>query len=42
MFVRPDQPGVTLNLDKWSAFGQRGTASGEVRLDDVVVDGAFW
>jgi len=41
VFVRPDQAGVTLNLDKWSAFGQRGTASGEVRLDDVVVDGAF-
>jgi alkylation response protein AidB-like acyl-CoA dehydrogenase len=41
VFIRPDQAGVTLNLDKWSAFGQRGTASGEVRLDDVVVDGAF-
>ena len=38
MFVRPEQPGVTLDLDKWSAFGQRGTASGEVRLDGVVVD----
>jgi alkylation response protein AidB-like acyl-CoA dehydrogenase len=38
VFVRPDQPGVTLELDKWSAFGQRGTASGEVRLDGVVVD----
>jgi alkylation response protein AidB-like acyl-CoA dehydrogenase len=39
VFVRPDQPGVTLDLDKWSAFGQRGTASGEVRLDGVVVEG---
>lgn len=39
VFVRPDQDGVTLALDKWSAFGQRGTASGEVRLADVVVDG---
>jgi len=38
VFVRPDQPGVTLDLDKWSAFGQRGTASGEVRLENVVVD----
>lgn len=37
VFVRPDQPGVTLDLDKWSAFGQRGTASGEVRLENVVV-----
>ncbi|MBJ7385026.1 MAG: acyl-CoA dehydrogenase, partial [Mycolicibacterium sp.] len=27
-----------LDLDQWSAFGQRGTASGEVRLDGVVVD----
>jgi alkylation response protein AidB-like acyl-CoA dehydrogenase len=41
VFIRPDQSGVTLNLDKWSAFGQRGTASGEVLLDDVVVDGAL-
>ncbi|MCW2515017.1 MAG: acyl-CoA dehydrogenase, partial [Mycobacterium sp.] len=41
VFIRPDQQGVTLNLDKWSAFGQRGTASGEVLLDDVVVDGAL-
>ncbi len=38
VFVRPDQDGVTLDLDQWSAFGQRGTASGEVRLVDVVVD----
>lgn len=38
VFVRPDQPGVTLDLEKWSAFGQRGTKSGEVRLDAVVVD----
>jgi alkylation response protein AidB-like acyl-CoA dehydrogenase len=41
VFIRPDQSGVTLNLDKWSAFGQRGTASGEVLLDNVVVDGAL-
>ncbi|OLP00514.1 acyl-CoA dehydrogenase [Mycolicibacterium porcinum] len=39
VFVRPDQAGVTLDLEQWSAFGQRGTASGEVRLTDVVVDG---
>lgn len=38
-FIRPDQDGVTLDLDQWSAFGQRGTVSGEVRLADVVVDG---
>lgn len=37
VFVRPSDPGVTLNLDKWSAFGQRGTASGEVVLDNVPV-----
>lgn len=36
-FVRPDDPGVILNLDRWSAFGQRGTASGEVVLDKVRV-----
>ncbi|QRY44452.1 acyl-CoA dehydrogenase family protein [Mycolicibacterium boenickei] len=39
VFIRPDQDGVTLDLDQWSAFGQRGTVSGEVRLADVVVDG---
>ena len=38
VFIRPDQPGVTLDLEKWSAFGQRGTKSGEVRLDGVVVE----
>ncbi|MGU3501453.1 acyl-CoA dehydrogenase family protein [Mycobacterium sp. C31M] len=38
VFVRPDQAGVTLDLEKWSAFGQRGTRSGEVRLDGVIVD----
>lgn len=38
VFVRPSDTGVTLNLDRWSAFGQRGTASGEVILDQVVVD----
>ncbi|OBF16047.1 acyl-CoA dehydrogenase family protein [Mycobacterium sp. ACS4331] len=41
VFVRPDAAGVTLNLDRWSSFGQRGTASGEVVFDDVVVDGAY-
>lgn len=41
VFVRPDQPGVTLDLDTWSAFGQRGTASGAVKLDGVVVDAAL-
>lgn len=39
-FVRPTDPGVTLNLDRWSAFGQRGTASGEVVLDGVAVPAA--
>ena len=38
VFVRPDQAGVTLDLEQWSAFGQRGTASGQVALSDVVVD----
>lgn len=37
-FIRPDQDGVTLDLESWSAFGQRGTASGEVHLAGVVVD----
>jgi SfnB family sulfur acquisition oxidoreductase len=37
VFVRPSDPGVTLNLDHWSAFGQQGTASGEVVLDGVSV-----
>lgn len=41
VFVRPDDPGVTLNLEKWSSFGQRGTASGEVVFDNVVVDNAL-
>lgn len=41
VFVRPEQDGVTLNLDAWSAFGQRGTASGEVLLENVVVAGEF-
>jgi SfnB family sulfur acquisition oxidoreductase len=41
VFIQPGAPGVTLNLEKWSAFGQRGTASGEVVLDHVVVDDAF-
>ncbi|WNG89104.1 acyl-CoA dehydrogenase family protein [Mycobacterium sp. ITM-2016-00317] len=37
VFVRPTDPGVALNLDRWSSFGQRGTASGEVVLDNVPV-----
>lgn len=41
VFVRPTDAGVTLQLDKWSAFGQRGTASGEVVLDNVPVDDVF-
>lgn len=41
VFVRPTDPGVTLNLDRWSSFGQRGTASGEVVFDDVVVEPEF-
>lgn len=41
VFVRPSDPGVTLNLDRWSSFGQRGTASGEVVFDNVVVEGEF-
>ncbi|KUI25373.1 acyl-CoA dehydrogenase family protein [Mycobacterium sp. GA-2829] len=38
IFVRPTDPGVTLNLDRWSSFGQRGTASGEVVFDRVSVE----
>ena len=41
VFVQPADPGVSLNLDRWTSFGQRGTASGEVVLDQVVVDGEF-
>lgn len=41
VFVRPDDAGVRLDLDRWSSFGQRGTASGEVVLDGVAVDDAF-
>ena len=41
VFVRPSDPGVTLNLDRWTSFGQRGTASGEVLLDQVVVADEF-
>jgi alkylation response protein AidB-like acyl-CoA dehydrogenase len=37
VFVRPTDPGVTLDLERWSSFGQRGTASGEVVLDGVRV-----
>ncbi len=41
VFVRPTDDGVTLNLEKWSAFGQRGTASGEVVFSQVAVDDRF-
>ena len=41
VFVQPVDPGVSLNLDRWTSFGQRGTASGEVVLDQVVVDDEF-
>ena len=41
VFVQPADPGVRLNLDRWTSFGQRGTASGEVVLDQVVVDDEF-
>lgn len=41
VFVQPTDAGVTLNLDRWSAFGQRGTASGEVEFRDVVVDARY-
>lgn len=40
-FVRPDQPGVELDLGRWAAFGQRGTASGEVRLRHTVVENQY-
>ena len=41
VFVRPTNPGVILNLHHWSSFGQRGTASGEVVLDNVEVADEF-
>lgn len=41
VFVRPTDPGVTSNLDRWSSFRQRGTASGEVVFDRVAVDDPF-
>lgn len=41
VFVQPEAAGVTLNLDRWSSFGQRGTASGEVVFDHVVVEDVF-
>lgn len=41
VFVRSDTPGVNLALDRWSSFGQRGTASGEVGLNNVVVADEF-
>jgi SfnB family sulfur acquisition oxidoreductase len=37
VFVSADAPGVTIE-DDWDGFGQRTTASGTVRLDDVRVD----
>lgn len=41
VFVRPTDPGVILNLHRWSSFGQRGTASGEVVLNNVEVTDEF-
>ncbi|MGW0038520.1 acyl-CoA dehydrogenase family protein [Gordonia sp. NPDC003376] len=37
VFVRPDAAGVTLDLEAWTGFGQRGTASGRVQFESVVV-----
>ncbi|GGG00355.1 SfnB family sulfur acquisition oxidoreductase [Rhodococcoides trifolii] len=37
VFVRADAPGVTIE-DDWDGFGQRTTASGTVRLDNVSVE----
>nr|EMP13332.1 acyl-CoA dehydrogenase [Gordonia sp. NB41Y] len=37
VFVRPDDEGVTLDLAAWNGFGQRGTASGRVQFEAVVV-----
>lgn len=36
VWVRRDAPGLTIT-DDWDAFGQRTTASGSVRLDQVLV-----
>ncbi len=36
-YLRRDAPGVTVE-DDWDGMGQRTTASGTVRLDDVAVD----
>ncbi|GAC67003.1 acyl-CoA dehydrogenase family protein [Gordonia soli] len=41
VFVRPTDPGVTLQLDKWSSFGQRGTASGQVVFAEVPVEDVY-
>lgn len=38
VFVRPDEPGVVLNLESWRGFGQRSTYSGEIILENVSVD----
>ncbi|THT99944.1 SfnB family sulfur acquisition oxidoreductase [Lampropedia puyangensis] len=37
VWVRRDAPGVTIT-DDWDAFGQRTTASGSVRLEQVAVE----
>jgi SfnB family sulfur acquisition oxidoreductase len=36
-FVERDAPGVTLD-DDWDAMGQRGTVSGGIAFDEVIVD----
>ncbi|MDL9948125.1 acyl-CoA dehydrogenase family protein [Gordonia sp. ABSL11-1] len=41
VFVRPDAPGVKLDLDQWSGFGQRSSHSGAVYLHDVAVRPEF-
>lgn len=41
VFVRTTDPRVRLDLDRWTSFSQRGTASGEVVFDQVVVDDEF-
>jgi SfnB family sulfur acquisition oxidoreductase len=38
-YIRRDSPGVTVE-DDWNGMGQRTTASGTVRLDDVAVEEA--
>lgn len=41
VFVRPGDAGVTLDLGQWTSFGQRGTASGQVLLENVSVPDEF-